>query len=259
MLAVTCQLWYFTDSSCWLLFGWSLLFLLSEGQGICWTSRCPKGAVATAQMKGPVPLWVHATVVDMSWMFPHLVSETCLTKGLSLLSSGALTLKAQTKFRNITLIKKEKADDTCVYIVYVSLGFLIRQTHKPAQRPESKQCSDTLFVLVPWPNYAREVCICFLTGFKLHNLIFFSPLKRIHSFHVWPADRKQAHFNVSFAKQSKANSQSTQMHKSVLGDRTGSAKAQISRVAVCLSCQGLKKLKAYCLNLSRYNKPYVLR
>lgn len=103
-------------------------------------------------MTGPIPLWVHATLVDTSWMFPHLVSETCLTKDLTLLSSAALTLKVQNKFRNIILIKQGKADDLCAYIMYVSFRFLIRQTHKPAQRPESKQCSDTLFVLVPWPN-----------------------------------------------------------------------------------------------------------
>lgn len=34
-------------------------------------------------MTGPFPLWVHTTLVDASWMFPHLVSETCLTKGPS--------------------------------------------------------------------------------------------------------------------------------------------------------------------------------
>lgn len=103
-------------------------------------------------MTGPNPFWAHATLVDISWMFPQLVSETCLTKGLSLLSSAALVLKAQNKFRNIILIKKGKADDLCAYIIYVSFGFLIRQTHKPAQRAESKQCSDTVFVLVPQPN-----------------------------------------------------------------------------------------------------------
>lgn len=58
-------------------------------------------------MTGPIPLWVHATLVDTSWMFPHLVSETCLTKGLSLLSTTALTLKAQNKFRNTTLKEGE--------------------------------------------------------------------------------------------------------------------------------------------------------
>lgn len=103
-------------------------------------------------MTGPIPLWVHATLVDTSWMPPHLISETHLTKGLTLFSSAALTLKAQNKFRTIILTKKGKVDDLCTYIMYVSFGFLIRQTHKPAQRPESKQCSDTVFVLVPWPN-----------------------------------------------------------------------------------------------------------
>lgn len=103
-------------------------------------------------MTGPIPLWVHTALVDTSKMFPHLVSQTCLTKDLSLLSSTALTFKAQNKFRNVRLIKKGKADDLCAYLMYVSFGFLIRQTHKPAQKPESKQCSDTVFILVPWPN-----------------------------------------------------------------------------------------------------------
>lgn len=57
---------------------------------------------------------------------------------------------------------------------------------------------------------------------------FFFPLWRVHSFHVWPADREQAHFDVSFAKQSKApsrwdakaNSQSIQVHERVSGERT---------------------------------------
>lgn len=86
------------------------------------------------------------------WMFSHLASKTCLTKDLSLLSSAALTLKAQNKFRNILLIKKGKAKDLCAYIMYVSFGFLITQTYKLAQRPENKQCSDMVFVLLPQPN-----------------------------------------------------------------------------------------------------------
>lgn len=79
----------------------------------------------------------------------YILSLRHLTKALSLLSSTGLTFKAQNKFRNIILIKKEKADYLCAYIMHVSFGFLIRQTHKPAQRPESKQCSDTVFILVP--------------------------------------------------------------------------------------------------------------
>jgi len=81
-----------------------------------------------------------------------------------------------------------------------------------------------------------------------------------------PAD-KQAHSDVSSAKQSKAPprwdpkaaSQSIPVHQRVSGDGTAPAEAPTARVPACLSCQGLKKLRASCLNLSHYNKPSVLR
>lgn len=81
-----------------------------------------------------------------------------------------------------------------------------------------------------------------------------------------PADTEQAHFNTPFAKyskappqwDSKANSQSIQVHKHVSGDKADSAEAQ-SCISVCLSSQNLKNLRIYCLNPSCYKKLYVLR